>query len=236
MKAINVGKIDPSIKEVLKKLVSIDLDFCVAGGLLCQYYLKDHARYTRDVDILYNSDPKTVEEELKKAFEEINFSYSEETKSFYEPYFTCFTRINGLRGQIEGKKIDFFSEIKTEQYSYEGIVFNGVCFEYVIAEKLVSLLNELPRPYKHLVDIYSFIKIDQTLFDKKEIKRYMSLINEQENRYRKGIGIKEYAIPKQISDKKVFNPPFIVPTLQSKYNVAEEEMVTEVNKWLKTVL
>ena len=46
MKTISGGKIDPSIKEVLKKLVTIDLDYLVAGGLLCQYYLKDNARFT----------------------------------------------------------------------------------------------------------------------------------------------------------------------------------------------
>ena len=44
------------IKEVLKKLVTIDLDYLVAGGLLCQYYLKDHARFTKDVDIVFYDD------------------------------------------------------------------------------------------------------------------------------------------------------------------------------------
>ena len=61
IKEINVGKIDPSIKEVLKKLVNVNLDFCVDGGLLCQHYLKEHARYTKDVDILYNAEEKVIE-------------------------------------------------------------------------------------------------------------------------------------------------------------------------------
>ena len=236
IKEINVGKIDPSIKEVIKKLVHVNLDFCVDGGLLCQYYLKEHARYTKDIDILYNAEEKVVEEELKKEFGTIDFFYSNGTDSFYEPYFICFTKVDGLRGQVEGKKINFLSEIKTELYSYGGITFKGVRIEYTIAEKLVSLLNELSRPYKHLVDIYSFTKIDQSLLDKKEIKRYVSLIDSQENEFRKSINVKEKVLPKQILDDKQLNPPIVVPTLQSKYNVSKEEMMSEVNEWLKTVL
>ena len=236
MKTISGGKIDPSIKEVLRKLVTIDLDYLVAGGLLCQYYLKDHARFTKDVDIVFYDDRKVIEEKLNKAFGTISFTYSEETDSFYEANFTCLTKVNGLRWQVEGKRIGFFPEIKVEQYSYEGITFKGVCIEYVIAEKLVSLLNELHRPYKHLVDIYSFSKIDQSLIDKKEIIRYVSLINAQENEYRKKVGLKEINLPRKISDDKVLNPPIIVPTLQSKYNIAKEEMIREVNEWLETLL
>ena len=236
MKTISGGKIDPSIKEVLKKLVTIDLDYLVAGGLLCQHYLKDHARFTKDVDIVFYEDQKVIEEKLNKAFGTISFTYSEGTNSFYEANFTCLVKVNDLRGQVEGKRIGFFPKIRVEQYSYEGITFKGVSIEYVIAEKLVSLLNELHRPYKHLVDIYSFSKIDQSLIDKKEIIRYVSLINAQENEYRKKVGLKETNLPRKISDDKVFNPPIIVPTLQSKYNIAKEEMIREVNEWLETLL
>lgn len=236
MKIISNGKIDPSIKEVLEKLSNLNLDFYVVGGLLCQYYLKDHARYTKDVDILFCSDQSVVEQALKKAFGTIDFSYDKETKDFYEPSFTCFIKVSGLTGQVEGKKINFLSEIKTEQYSYEGISFKGVRIEYVIAEKIVSLLNELSRPFKHLVDIYSFSRIDQSLIDKKEIKRYVLLINEQENQFRKSVNLKEHELPKQIPSSKVFKPPFVLPMFQGKYNLSKETMIEEVNEWLKTVL
>ena len=233
MKTINNAKAEPSIKDALEKLVSLDVDFYVVGGLLCQYYLKDHARYTKDIDIVFYADRKTVEEKLKSLFGKIEFFYDEETETFYEPSFTCFVETKNGKAQIEGKKINFFNEIKIEQYSYEGISFKGVQIEYVIAEKLVSLLNELSRPYKHLVDIYSFTKIDQSLIDKTEIKRYVSLINAQENQFRKEFGLKEYHLPNQISEHKVLNPPIIIPTLQSKFNVSKEEMILAVNKWLK---
>lgn len=236
MKRITAGKIDPSIEGVLKKLVQVDLDFCVIGGMLCQYYLKEHARYTKDVDILFLADPKMVEEKLKAVFEVIDFTYSEETESFYEPAFTCFMKIEGLRGQLEGKRIEFLPEIKTEPYSYKDIVFQGVCLEYAIAEKLVALLSELSRPYKHLVDVYSFSRLDSSLLDKEAIKHYMSLINEQENRFRKRAGLKEYVLPKKIPTDKHFTPPYALPTLQGKYNVSQEELVARVNEWLTTVM
>ena len=107
MKEIINGKIDPSIKEVLKALVKTDIDFYVVGGLLCQPYLKEHARYTKDVDIVFNCNPKLVEEELRKAFGKIDFIYNDERENFYEPSFTCFTKAGELIGQLEGKRIIF---------------------------------------------------------------------------------------------------------------------------------
>ena len=90
MQIINIGKIDPSIKGVLEKLVNMDLDFYVIGGLLCQYYLKDHARCTKDVDIIFNDEKEVVEKALKKAFGDIHLFYAEDTENFYGGTFTCF--------------------------------------------------------------------------------------------------------------------------------------------------
>ena len=225
-------KVAPSIKEGLSKLVDLDLDFYVAGGFLCQAYLKDHARYTKDIDIIYNESKETVEEKLKQLFGSIDFYYDDERDYFYEPSFTCFANINGEKAQIEGKRIEFFNKVKSVQYEYEGIKFKGVSIEYVLAEKLVSILNELSRPYKHLVDIYSFTQIDQSLLNKEEIMRYMNLINDQENKFRKKAGLKEYKLPHQIPSNKVFSGPVITTTLQSKYNISKEAMIKEVNKWI----
>ena len=236
MKEIKSNNIDPSIKGVIEKLNNINIDFLVVGGLLSQYYLKDHSRFTKDVDILHSSNEEEIKEELKKEFGNIDFSSCEDSKTFYEPYFTCFVPINNMIGQIEGKKIDFLKEIRIEKYVYEGISFKGVCLEYYIAEKLVSLLNELDRPYKHVVDIYSLLQSKELDIDVEEIKKYMYLINNQENQYRKKNNIKRYDLPNQIREDKRFTPPYIVPTLQSKYNVNKVEMISIINKWLKTFL
>ena len=233
---IKPDKVASSIKDALAKLVTLDLDFYVVGGLLCQGYLKDHARYTKDIDIICNDIPEVIEEELAKIFGSIDICFDDENDSFYEQSFTCLTELNGETAQIEGKKIEFFNKVNFREYEYEGVKFRGVNIEYVIAEKLVSLLNELSRPYKHLVDIYSFTKIDQFLIDKDEINRYVHLITDQENKFRNKAGLEEYKLPNQIPLNKEFMGSIIIPTLQSKYNVSKEEMLLEVNKWLKEII
>ena len=98
MIVINQSKIDPAVKKNLKVLATMNLDFYVGGSLLCQYYLKDHARYTKDIDLVISNNPREIEEEFKKAFGQIEFTCSNGTEKFYEPYFTCYTKIDGLRG------------------------------------------------------------------------------------------------------------------------------------------
>ena len=233
---IKPNKIDPSIKEALVGLGNLRLDFYVVGSLLVHPYLNDHSRYTKDIDIIFDEEIDVVRAKLEKVFGSIDFSFDEANDSFYEPSFTCFVNVGGKRAQIEGKRIKFFDQVKSETYSYEGITFKGVSIEYVISEKIVSLLNELARPYKHLVDLYSFSKIDQSLINKDEINKYINFINNQENEFRKKNGIKERTLPNQIPFNKQFIGEVIVPTLQSKYNVSKEEMISEVNKWLKGII
>ena len=71
---------------------------------------------------------------------------------------------------------------------------------------------------------------------KNQLKKFWKKINDQENRFRKSINLKEYELPKQIPENKVLSSPSIVPTLQGKYNITREEMISEVNRWLKTFL
>ena len=236
MKIINKDKVAPEIEWALKQLIKLDINFYVTGGLLCQHYLKDHARYTKDIDIILCEKKEIIENKLNNIYGLIDFSYNDQSLTFYEAYFICFTKINNLNAQIEGRMIEHLNDIRYETYSYQGITFKGVCLEYLIADKLVAILNELSRPYKHLIDIYSFSKIDQSLINVNEIKRYMMLINKQENIYRKEHGLKEYNLPKQIPENKDFKPPFILPTLQSKYNLTKQEMITYINQWLKNVI
>ena len=231
-KHIKADKIAGTIKEALALLKTTNLRFCVVGSVLCHHYLNDHARYTKDIDIIFEDEFVNIKDELIKVFGNIDFCQEDENELFYEPSFTAFTQINGERAQIEGKRINFFNEVETCIYEIDGVSFKGAKIEYVIAEKLVSLLCELARPFKHLVDIYSFTQIDQSLINHKEISRYINLINKQENEFRKRIGLEEYCFDWKISKNKSFTGPVITPTLQSKYNVNKEEMIDEINHWL----
>ena len=236
MKIIDEEKVAPEIEHALKKLVKLDIDFYINGGLLCQYYLKDHARYTKDLDIILNEKKEIIEEKLKNIYGSIDFFYNDESLTFYESYFTCLTKVNNLNAQVEGRIVEHIKDIRYETYSYKGIMFIGVPLEYIIADKLVAILSELSRPYKHLIDIYSFSRINQSLIDVNDVKRYIELINKQENIYRKEHGLKEYNLPKQIPEDKVFKPPFLLPTLQSKYNLTQQEIVSSINQWLKNFI
>ena len=229
---IKSNKIAGAIKEALAVLKTTKIRFYVVGSLLCHHYLKDHTRYTKDIDIIFDDEFENIKDELTKVFGKIDFFQEEENELFYEPSFTAFIEINGERAQIEGKRIKFFNEVEIDSYEIDGVSFKGARIEYVIAEKLVSLLCELARPYKHLVDIYSFTQIDQSLINYKEISKYMNLINKQENEYRRRIGLKEFKFDKEILKTKSFSGPVITPTLQSKYNISKEEMIDEINRWL----
>ena len=63
MIVINQSKIDPAVKKNLKVLATMNLGFYVGGSLLCQYYLKDHARYTKDIDLVISNNPREIEED-----------------------------------------------------------------------------------------------------------------------------------------------------------------------------
>ena len=232
MKQISTDKIAPKIKEALVKLKATNIRFFVIGGLLCQHYLKDHARYTKDIDIIYDDEFENIKEELTKVFGDVDFYQEDANELFYEPSFTAFVKIDGERVQIEGRRIEFLDEVETDIYEIEGVPFIGARIEYGIAEKLVSILCELSRPYKHLVDIYSFTQIDQSLINHKEISKYINLANKQENKFRNRIGLSEYKLDNQISKTKLFKSPVITPTLQSKYNINKEEMIDVINSWL----
>ncbi len=235
VKTIVSEKVKPILKDALDKLVTVDFDFLVIGGLICQYYLKDHARFTNDIDIVYNEDRDIVEEKLRKIFKIIDFDYKEARETFFEATFTALVEINGEIAQIEGTKMSFFQEIKSEDFCYEGIQFKGVTPDFMIADKIVSMLNELERPYKHLLDIYSFSRIDQSQLDKDEIRKYIDLVNKEENTNRVKRGIKEYNLPNQIPENKIFTGKIITTTLQARYNITKEYVIEEVNKWLKTI-
>ena len=131
-------------------------------------------------------------------------------------------------------KVDFFNEIEPETYKVNDILFKGVPIEYLVATKILAITSELERPFKHLVDTYSVSLVNPSLFDKKEIKKYMIMFNDYENKNRKILKKQERALKFYIEENKSFNGSKILATLQAGYNISEETMIEEVNKWLLT--
>ena len=220
--------------RIIEELNKLPFDFYISGGVIGKFFLKEHSRYIRDIDIVTNCDLKEVEMIFRQHLNVDEFIISPFSKVLYAETFICLIKLDGKIIQIDGKKAGNYDEIKPEMYKLNDILFKGVPFEYLIATKIHAMISENERPFKHLVDIYSVSKFDQSLIDKQEVKRYLEIYNDYENRDRKLLNKPAAKLHLSIDENKRFNGPEILTTLQAGYNVSKETMIEEVNKWLKT--
>ena len=222
------------ICQTIEELNKLPLDFYISGGVIGKFFLKEHSRYIRDIDIVTNCDLKEVEMIFRQHLDVDEFIISSFSKVLYAETFICLIKLDGKIIQIDGKKASNFDEIKPEMYKLNDVSFKGVPFEYLIATKIHAMISKNERPFKHLVDLYSVSKFDQFLIDKQEVKRYLEIYNDYENRDRKLLNKPATKLHLSIDENKRFNGPEILTTLQAGYNVSKETMIEEVNKWLKT--
>lgn len=220
--------------RIIEELNKLPFDFYISGGVIGKFFLKEHSRYIRDIDIVTNCDLKEVEMIFRQHLDVDEFIISPFSKVLYAETFICLIKLDGKIIQIDGKKAGNFDEIKPEIYKLNENSFKGVPFEYLIATKIHAMISENERPFKHLVDIYSVSKLDQYMIDKQEVKRYLEIYNDCENRDRKLLNKPVAKLHLSIDENKRFNGPEILTTLQAGYNVSKETMIEEVNKWLKT--
>ena len=220
--------------RIIEDLNKLPFDFYISGGVIGKFFLKEHSRYIRDIDIVTNCDLKEVEMIFRQHLDVDEFIISPFSKVLYAETFICLIKLDGKIIQIDGKKAGNFDEIKPEMYKLNDLSFKGVPFEYLIATKIHAMISENERPFKHLVDIYSVSKLDQSWIDKQEVKRYLEIYNDYENRDRKLLNKPAAKSYLSIDENKRFNGPEILTTLQAGYNVSKETMIEEVNKWLKT--
>ena len=195
-------------------------------------FLKDHARKTYDIDLVTNCDFDIIEKLFRENFNVVIFVKNESSSMLLEDSFSCVVLLDNEKVQIEGIKFNFFDEIKTNLYELDNVTFKGVVPEFIIAEKLSALICELNRPYKHLVDSYSFFITKPFIFDNSLIKKYIELMYEQENVERTKLNFNEFNLLFEVSKNKEFFGPQILTTLNAKLNLPKETMVEEINKWL----
>lgn len=222
------------ICRVIKELNTLPFEFYVSGGVICKYFLKEHSRYVRDIDIVTKCDLKEVESIFRQHLNVVEFVSSPISDVLFLETFICLIELDGKIVQIDGMKVDFFDEMIPEIYKVNDTSFKGVPFEYLISTKIHAITSENERPFKHLVDIYSVSFLDPALIDKQEIKRYMLIFNDSENKARKMLKKPKVTIKFSIDEKKKFKGSKILTTLQTGYNVSKETMIEEVNKWLQT--
>ena len=228
------------------------IPFYVKGGLILQYYLKDHARPTNDIDILTPSSADEFYERAQKAFKNnaygldltiIRFSKREADENYYFPTFGMLVSVS-VEGKeidvisLEGRNTDLFFEVTPKKYEgpsivKEGFTFLGVPLEYAFAEKILAVTSELERPCKHLVDAYSISQIE---IDIDELKRYLAVILSYENITREKLGIQTGQYKFQIKPDKRFTHGYYFPMVQAGLTLTFEEMIQSVNQYMLTHL
>ena len=227
-------------------IINNKIPFILKGGFIMQYYLNDNLRPTRDIDLITYLDSdlfyKLLNEELNKYKGNLSFKIKEyykddASKSYF--YNIINIRIDVMYKDniyhellIDGISVDFYDKIDT--YIYQGpkasnISFKGVKAEYVMAEKIIAITNELARPYKHLIDVYTLIKKD---IDLVSLKKYLNIITGHDNKVRARLNLETVNYKYLIKDDKVFTGNYILPCLQAGYNIMFEDIKEEVNEWL----
>ena len=231
---------------LIKYMNEADLDFYVKGGVVQHYYLKDNARPTYDLDIIIEDDSDAFVSKLEKSLFKKNARIKNYKKIPADEvyYYDIFKLEVEL---LEGEEVfatihldgivnpEIYKAISPLEYKVPKVIaanmtFKGVHIEYVMAEKIIAITNELVRPSKHLIDVYSLMNLD---IDKELLKKYLNLIVDNDNKVRRRLGQDITPYLYQIKKNKEFVGSYIFEALQVGYNIPIKEMIDRVNNWLK---
>ena len=238
---------------LIKIMQSAGISFYVKGGVIQHYFIEERTRPTYDLDIIINDDADALINKLELALSSLNDSLTFKIKNYKKAaadniyYYDTFNiEIAVIQNDkeyviihIDGIKNNrIFSEIRPLAYKMPEVIahqttFQGVPIEYVIAEKIIAITNELERPYKHLVDVYGLINLD---INKELLKKYLEIIVDNDNQIRAKLNKPIIPYIYQIKENKKFVGSYIFIALQSGYNIPFEDMVKKVNNWLSNNL
>ena len=229
---------------LIKILKEAKIDFLVKGGILLQYHLNEKARETSDLDIIISDDIDRFYNQVEEVFAFNNIKIKKFKKepadgNFYYDTFNFELELSNKSGNsylltLDGiSNKDIYDKVPKEKLLIPDIIsgdFIATPVEYVMAEKVIAITNELPRPYKHLIDVYSLIHSDINVAT---LKLCLNLILDNDNQARKNIGrkVKEYRY--YIREDKYFAGSFILNELQAGYTLPYEEMREEINQWME---
>ena len=241
-------KILASLLYLIRLMKDAGLPFYVKGGVVLHYYLKKQTRPTRDLDILIREDLEAFLPRLEKAFASQSggwtlkigrFSKKETDASYYFDTFSI-PILFSHEGEvvdtlyIDGVSSPVYDKIAPKEYPLPAIVggssFLGVPLEFSLADKINAITNELKRPYKHLVDVYSILQQD---IDIPLVKKYLAIIAKSDDEVRHKLHLDIPKRPYIIPDDKPFASSYIFPAIQAGYTMSLKEMKAAVNRWLK---
>ena len=224
-----------SLGTALDKLSKLDFDYLIIGGLLCKSILGNHGRPVDDIDLICDTDFKKIEEMFKKQFDVVRFDYYSFSKVATEESFTSVIKINGENIIIEGRRFDIFNKIKKETYKIGNHSFKGVPIEFQIAEKIIAMFSVPVPSYKHLVDLYSFSLLDESVANRREIKRYFDLLLSYKNEIKKKLGLPILKSTHFVDPNQEFDGSFYLSSLQAQHNYSRDYLVNKINEWLSSL-
>ena len=235
MKIIPTKRILTDVKSVISKLNSTGFDYLVAGGTMLQFYLAKYARFSSDLDIVTCADLDEVEKLFRKTFDVLAFSIHRIDKTNLLETFSSLIDIDGQTILVEGMRVSFYKDIKRIDCVIDDVPFVGVSVEFILAEKVDALINDDISFYKHLVDLYSASLFDESLIDKREIKKYLLLFINSYHQVRESLGLKEETVSYRINPNIKFKDSYLLAALQASHNISLPSMKIEVNKYLKLI-
>ena len=232
-------------------LVKAGVDFLLQGGILLSTALGEHCRRTYDIDVIVK-DPDAFYDDVRKAisscmsdlyFDVAYVKKKEASERYYKNTFSF--RVTCYHGEevvgmiiVDGVYTDDYESMHKVVYKGPEIIdkdfrFYGVDIEYVAREKILALSSELPRPIKHLVDVYSLTKID---LDIEKLRRYLDEGLARENHIRESFGKPLLAKDYAVKDGKKFLGNYVYEMISSGYPLRFKEMKESVNAWIQATL
>lgn len=236
---------------VINILVAAKIDFLVKGGILLNMYLGEHARRTKDIDVLVK-DPDLFFNEASNALMGVSGDITFKTKwikkrtaneNYYHNTFAFTVEayhndelINKV--DIDGKFKDDYESIEKVKYKGPEVIgedfyFYGTRIEYIVSEKILAMSSNLTRPVKHLIDLYGLKNIDLDVNLLKEILN-KGLIEENQVREKCGVPLLNQGY--LIKDGKSFIGSYFLEAIAAGYSLPMDDMIKEVNSWIKTRL
>lgn len=235
----------------LNLLQKANVDFVVQGGIVLATVLGEHSRRTLDIDVIVKDPDRfflDVQNAVASSASDLRFAVKYERKKaatewYYKNTF-CF-RVDVYHEQtmmsaflVDGVYAEDYDKIPKTKYAGPKIIdedfyFYGVDIEYVTSVKLLAVSSELPRPVKHLVDLYSLIPLEQDL-DK--VRAFLAKGLARENLVRRRFGKPELAADYTIKDDKQFLGHYVYEVLSAGHALGFAAMKEAVNAWIKSAL
>ena len=105
---VSEDEFDFDICRVIEELNRLPFDFYVSGGVIGKFFLNEHSRYIKDIDIVTKCDLKEVESIFRQHLDVVTFISNPISDPYFVERFMCLIEIDGEIAQIDGIKVNWY--------------------------------------------------------------------------------------------------------------------------------